>query len=80
MRLPDIALDDRSFQELVSEARMRVGQACPEWSEHNSNLLEVQVYDREESVAFIRRRAPRLTHTEADQLAAALEDLPLPYP
>ncbi|MEU6708027.1 FxSxx-COOH system tetratricopeptide repeat protein [Streptomyces wuyuanensis] len=49
----------------------------PEWSEHNSNLLEVRVYDREESVAFIRRRAPRLTHTEADQLAAALEDLPL---
>lgn len=49
----------------------------PEWSEHNSNLLEVPVYDREESVAFIRRRAPRLTHNEADQLAVALEDLPL---
>ncbi|MGW7364665.1 FxSxx-COOH system tetratricopeptide repeat protein [Streptomyces sp. NPDC054841] len=49
----------------------------PEWSEHNSNLLEVPVYDREESVAFIRRRAPRLTHSEADQLAHALEDLPL---
>ncbi|MFE3324747.1 FxSxx-COOH system tetratricopeptide repeat protein [Streptomyces sp. NPDC059176] len=49
----------------------------PEWSEHNSILLEVPVYEREESVAFIRRRAPRLTHTEADQLAQALEDLPL---
>ncbi|MGW1885162.1 FxSxx-COOH system tetratricopeptide repeat protein [Streptomyces sp. NPDC001970] len=49
----------------------------PEWSEHNSNLLEVPVYDRVESVAFIRRRAPRLTHAEADQLAEALEDLPL---
>ncbi|MFD7446480.1 FxSxx-COOH system tetratricopeptide repeat protein [Streptomyces sp. NPDC059909] len=49
----------------------------PEWSEHNSNLLEVPVYDRIESVAFIRRRAPRLTHAEADQLAEALEDLPL---
>lgn len=49
----------------------------PEWGEHNSNLLEVPVYRRDESVAFIRRRAPRLTHTEADQLAEALEDLPL---
>ncbi|MFF4355194.1 FxSxx-COOH system tetratricopeptide repeat protein, partial [Streptomyces sp. NPDC001530] len=40
-------------------------------------LLEVPVYDRDESVAFIRRRAPRLSEAEADQLAEALEDLPL---
>ncbi|MFJ3302945.1 FxSxx-COOH system tetratricopeptide repeat protein [Streptomyces sp. NPDC086549] len=49
----------------------------PEWGEHNSRLLEVRVYDRDESVAFIRRRAPRLSEAEADQLAVALEDLPL---
>ncbi len=49
----------------------------PEWGEHNSRLLEVPVYAREESVAFIRRRAPRLTEADADQLAEALEDLPL---
>ncbi|WP_405938808.1 FxSxx-COOH system tetratricopeptide repeat protein [Streptomyces sp. NBC_00726] len=49
----------------------------PEWSEHNSNLVEVPVYRRDESVAFIRRRAPRLTPADADQLADALEDLPL---
>ncbi|MEU1600661.1 FxSxx-COOH system tetratricopeptide repeat protein, partial [Streptomyces sp. NPDC005708] len=49
----------------------------PEWTEHNSKLLEVPVYGRHESVAFIRRRAPRLTEAEADQLAEALEDLPL---
>ncbi|MER6014682.1 FxSxx-COOH system tetratricopeptide repeat protein [Streptomyces bluensis] len=49
----------------------------PEWSEHNSRLLEVPVYARHESVAFIRRRAPRLTEAEAHQLAEALEDLPL---
>ncbi|WP_392751543.1 FxSxx-COOH system tetratricopeptide repeat protein [Streptomyces sp. LN590] len=49
----------------------------PEWGEHNSNLVEVPVYRRDESVAFIRRRAPRLTQTEADLLADALEDLPL---
>ncbi|WP_436845267.1 FxSxx-COOH system tetratricopeptide repeat protein [Streptomyces cinerochromogenes] len=49
----------------------------PEWSEHNSKLLEVPVYGRGESIAFIRRHAPRLTEAEADQLAEALEDLPL---
>ncbi|MEG3630754.1 FxSxx-COOH system tetratricopeptide repeat protein [Streptomyces poriticola] len=49
----------------------------PEWGEHNSNLLEVRVYDRDESVAFIRRRAPRLTEEDADLLAEVLEDLPL---
>ncbi|MFB7527649.1 FxSxx-COOH system tetratricopeptide repeat protein [Streptomyces sp. NPDC056178] len=49
----------------------------PEWGEHNSNLVEVPVYSRDESVAFIRRRAPRLTPAEADRLADALEDLPL---
>ncbi|WP_328887117.1 FxSxx-COOH system tetratricopeptide repeat protein [Streptomyces sp. NBC_00316] len=49
----------------------------PEWGEHNSNLVEVPVYSRDESVSFIRRRAPRLTPSDADQLAEALEDLPL---
>ncbi|WP_425829662.1 FxSxx-COOH system tetratricopeptide repeat protein [Streptomyces fractus] len=49
----------------------------PEWTEHNSKLLEVPVYSRDESVAFIRRRAPRLSEPDADQLAEALEDLPL---
>ncbi|MEV4974130.1 FxSxx-COOH system tetratricopeptide repeat protein [Streptomyces scopuliridis] len=49
----------------------------PEWGEHNSALMEVPAYEREESIAFIRRRAPRLTHADAHQLAEALEDLPL---
>ncbi|MFC9430832.1 FxSxx-COOH system tetratricopeptide repeat protein [Streptomyces sp. NPDC056987] len=48
-----------------------------EWGRHGGPLLEVPVYDRDESVAFVRSRAPRLTHGEADRLAAALEDLPL---
>ncbi|MFC9844938.1 FxSxx-COOH system tetratricopeptide repeat protein [Streptomyces sp. NPDC060223] len=48
-----------------------------EWAQRGAALLEVPFYDRRESVAFIRRRAPRLTEAEADQLAEALEDLPL---
>ncbi|HXB63716.1 MAG TPA: putative baseplate assembly protein [Solirubrobacteraceae bacterium] len=35
MSLPEITLDDRGFQDLVSEARTRIALACPEWTEHN---------------------------------------------
>jgi predicted phage baseplate assembly protein len=33
--LPAPNLDDRRFQELVDEAKRRVQQKCPEWSDHN---------------------------------------------
>jgi Baseplate J-like protein len=33
--LVDIVLDDLRFQELVSEARARIGRHSPEWTEHN---------------------------------------------
>ncbi|MFF1919558.1 FxSxx-COOH system tetratricopeptide repeat protein [Streptomyces sp. NPDC058221] len=39
--------------------------------------VDVAAYRREESVGFIRRRAPRLSSAEADRLAEVLEDLPL---
>jgi predicted phage baseplate assembly protein len=35
MTLPDLNLDDRRFQDLVSEARLRITSTCPEWTEHN---------------------------------------------
>ena len=35
MPLPEIELDDRRFQDLVNEARLRIHRACPEWTEHN---------------------------------------------
>lgn len=35
MTLPQVNLDDRRFQELVNEARQRITQSCPEWTEHN---------------------------------------------
>jgi len=34
-RLQDVTLDDRTFQDLVNEARTRIVQHCPEWTEHN---------------------------------------------
>ena len=33
--LPAPNLDDRHFQDLVDEARIRVGLRCPEWTDHN---------------------------------------------
>ncbi|MFI6641302.1 FxSxx-COOH system tetratricopeptide repeat protein [Streptomyces sp. NPDC050504] len=39
--------------------------------------IEIQPFERRESVAFARRRAPRLTPEEADALAEAVQDLPL---
>lgn len=35
MRLPEVVLDDRRFQDLVNEARHRIGSNCPEWTDHN---------------------------------------------
>ena len=35
MPLPMPNLDDRGFQDLVDEARLRVQQKCPEWTDHN---------------------------------------------
>ncbi|MEV8531044.1 FxSxx-COOH system tetratricopeptide repeat protein [Streptomyces sp. NPDC051211] len=48
-----------------------------EWASRHTNLVEVPLYARPESITFIRRRALRLTGEEADQLAEALEDYPL---
>src|SRR3954447_5883456 len=28
-------LDDRTFQELVDEAKLRLAGRCPEWTDHN---------------------------------------------
>ncbi|MCC7366404.1 MAG: putative baseplate assembly protein [Dehalococcoidia bacterium] len=35
MPLPDIRLDDRSFQDIVNEAKALIPRYCPEWTDHN---------------------------------------------
>ena len=35
MTLPAPRLDDRTFQELVDEAKRRIARLCPEWTDHN---------------------------------------------
>ncbi|WP_309141876.1 FxSxx-COOH system tetratricopeptide repeat protein [Streptomyces griseicoloratus] len=75
----DAADEPEELRDLVptGPGHVLITSRNPGWGGHNSRLLEVPVYDRKESVAFVRSRAPRLTDAEADQLAAALEDLPL---
>lgn len=35
MALPQIKLDERTFQDLVDEAKSRIPRYCPEWTNHN---------------------------------------------
>ncbi len=42
-----------------------------------TRVLEVDVFEREESIQFLRRRNPDLERDEADKLAEALGDLPV---
>ncbi|MFI9385779.1 FxSxx-COOH system tetratricopeptide repeat protein [Kutzneria sp. NPDC052558] len=48
----------------------------PEWA-NLARALEVDVFERTESVELLQRRCPELTHDEAGQLAEVLGDLPL---
>lgn len=68
MRLPPIELDDRRFQELVSEARTRIVRTCPEWTEHNVSdpgitLIELFAWMTEMTV-YRLNRVPDKVHVE----------------
>src|SRR5215212_9323742 len=49
MPLPAPKLDDRTFQDLVDEAKRRIPRYCPEWTDHNVSdpgvtLIELFAY------------------------------------
>ncbi|WP_106432123.1 FxSxx-COOH system tetratricopeptide repeat protein [Streptomyces sp. Tu6071] len=48
-----------------------------DWASHLPHLFDVPTFSREESVAFVARRAPRLSAEDADALAEAVGDFPL---
>ncbi|MFK4545454.1 tetratricopeptide (TPR) repeat protein [Streptomyces tendae] len=75
----DGADEPEEIEDLVptGPGHVLVTSRNPEWGRYGSGLLEVPVYTRDESIAFIRRRAPGPTPAEADRLAEALGDLPL---
>ncbi|WP_228079258.1 FxSxx-COOH system tetratricopeptide repeat protein [Streptomyces profundus] len=78
-----VVLDDADQPDAIADllpsgpGHVLITSQNQEWSAYNSSPLPVPVYEREESVAFVRRRAPRIPAADADRLAEALGDLPL---
>ena len=65
MKLPEIQLDDRRFQDLVSEARLKITRACPEWTEHNVSdpgitLIELFAWMTEMTIYRLNRVPDKL--------------------
>ncbi len=62
MPLPDIQLDDRSFDDLVAELRRRIPAYTPEWTDHNDSdpgIAMIQLFAWLEETALWRlNRAP----------------------
>src|ERR1700728_1168607 len=68
MSLPEIELDDRRFQDLVSEARSRITALCPEWTEHNVSdpgitLIELFAW-MTDLMIYRLNRVPEKIHVE----------------
>ena len=78
MRLPDIQLDDRRFQDLVSEARLKINRACPEWTEHNVSdpgitLIELFAWMTEMTIYRLNRVPDKLHVALLDLLGIQLD-------
>ena len=77
-RLPSVPLDDRDFQDLVNEARLRIAQSCPEWTEHNVSdpgvtLIELFAWMTEMVIYRLNRIPDKLHVALMDLLGIALE-------
>ncbi|WP_432049079.1 FxSxx-COOH system tetratricopeptide repeat protein [Streptomyces asiaticus] len=78
-----IVLDDADDPEAIAEVlpagggHVLITSRNRAWADHYAELLDVPPLNRQDSIAFIRRRAPRIGPEDADRLAAAVEDLPL---
>ena len=78
MRLPEIQLDDRRFQDLVSEARTRISRACPGWTEHNVSdpgitLIELFAWMTEMTIYRLNRVPDKLHVALLDLLGNRLD-------
>jgi predicted phage baseplate assembly protein len=72
VKLPQIDLDDRRFQDLVSEARTRIIRKSPGWTEHNVSdpgvtLIELFAWMTEMTIYRINR-IPEKVHIALLQL------------
>ena len=78
VRLPEIQLDDRRFQDLVSEARTRISRSCPEWTEHNVSdpgitLIELFAWMTEMTIYRLNRVPDKLHVALLDLLGIRLD-------
>ncbi|WP_187368755.1 putative baseplate assembly protein [Baekduia soli] len=77
MALSQIVLDDRRFQDLVNEARLRIHRSCPEWTEHNVSdpgitLIELFAWMTEMLVYRVNRVPDKLHVALLDLLGLGL--------
>src|SRR5829696_4438200 len=80
MRLPEVDLDDRRFQDLVNEARLKIAQSCPEWTEHNVSdpgvtLIELFAW-MTETLIYRVNRIPEKLHVALLDLVGIRLDPP----
>ena len=78
MTLPEIVLDDRRFQDLVNEARLRIVNSCPEWTEHNVSdpgitLIELFAWMTEMTIYRLNRVPDKLHVALLDLLGIRLD-------
>ncbi|WP_329259857.1 FxSxx-COOH system tetratricopeptide repeat protein [Streptomyces sp. NBC_01478] len=76
----DSADDMEQIEDLLPEGNghVLITTLTQDWASSGSvTEIEVEPFQRPESVAYARRRAQRLTEAEADDLADAVQDLPL---
>ncbi|GCB45986.1 FxSxx-COOH system tetratricopeptide repeat protein [Streptomyces sp. NL15-2K] len=76
--LDGAAGDPRRLTDLVPGGRghVLITTHRSEWGAH-AETIAVPPFERPESVAFVRRRAARLTEDQAERLAEAVQDMPL---
>ena len=74
----DNAEDPASVVSLLpsGDGHVLVTSRNPDWGEY-AEAVDLDVFDRAESVGLLRGRAPRLSLSEADALAEVVGDLPL---
>ena len=80
MALPEVVLDDRTFQDLVNEARERITRSCPEWTEHNVSdpgvtLIELFAW-MTEMLSYRINRVPDKLHVALLELLGIRLDPP----
>ncbi|WP_030935385.1 FxSxx-COOH system tetratricopeptide repeat protein [Streptomyces sp. NRRL S-646] len=76
----DGAEDAAQLSDLLPDrhAHVLLTALGPDWSDlPGTRAMGIRPFTRAESVAYVRRRAPRLTPEEADELASTVLDLPL---